>query len=87
MLMKLKKIFYYTLQIFPIGIAVIMAIYLLVFADYKTLEHFSVNCYGTELQNRGTSFFIVAVFICFVLWLYGTDKIKMMRGVFWLGGG
>lgn len=87
MRMKLKTAFYYVLQVFPIGIAVIMAVYLLVFADYKTLEHFMVNYYGTELQNRGVSFCIVTMLICFVLWLYHTNRIKMMRGMFWLGGG
>lgn len=56
MLMKSRNVFFYVLQIFPLGIAVLMAVYLLVFADYKTLEHFLVNCQGAELQNRAASF-------------------------------
>lgn len=85
MLMKSRNVFFYVLQIFPLGIAVLMAVYLLVFADYKTLEHFLVNCQGAELQNRAASFCIVMMFICFVLWQYTTDRIKIMRGVFWIG--
>lgn len=87
MLLKSKKLFYSVLQIFPSGMAVLMAIYLLVFADTQTLEHFGVNYYGTELQNRGVSFCIETMFICFLLWLYSTNKVKIMRGMFWIGGG